>query len=425
MSYFLLPQIKRYNLKTDNFSSTISCQFLQEEENHQIVINKTLYKYLSSIKMQIEKCSIEWDKYKKYSNTYEYINTIIPNSSQSICILKPLSRSFYKMIEICNLMNIMPLLPSICNSFHLAEGPGGFIEAFVYLRNQSKDMYYGMTLLDNQDDNVPGWKKSSNFLLKNKNVIIETGIDKKGDLMNPENLQGCYNKYKGTMNLITGDGGFDFSVDFNNQEQNTSKLLFSQIAFAIAMQKEKGIFIIKFFDTFTKISIDLLYLLSILYDQVYFIKPHTSRQANSEKYIVCKGFLLNNVEDIVNRMFKIMQQFSSNNSLISLFNFELPYFFTKQVEEYNAIFGQCQIENIAFTLNLINNNTTNIHDKLEIIKKNNIGKCINWCQKYNLPYNKHINITNMFLTKKKSAITCGKSFQEREEKEVISRKSSI
>jgi hypothetical protein len=86
----------------------------------------------------------------------------------------------------------------------------------------------------------------------------------------------------------------------------------------------------------------------------------------------------------------------------------LPYFFTKQVEEYNAIFGQQQIENIAFTLNLINNNGTNHminhgpNDKLETIKKNNITKCTNWCIKYNLPYHKSINITNIFLTKKNS-----------------------
>ena len=82
--------------------------------------------------------------------------------------------------------------------------------------------------------------------------------------------------------------------------------MFCQIAFAIAMQKEKGTFIIKFFDTFTKMSIDLLYLLSIVYEQVYFVKPHTSRKANSEKYIVCKGFLLNNVDDIIKKLYKII-----------------------------------------------------------------------------------------------------------------------
>ena len=33
-------------------------------------------------------------------------------------------------------------------SFHLAEGPGGFIEATNYMRGNSNDLYYGMTLID-------------------------------------------------------------------------------------------------------------------------------------------------------------------------------------------------------------------------------------------------------------------------------------
>ena len=46
-------------------------------------------------------------------------------------------------------------------------GPGGFIEALSFLRNNINDSYVGMTLIDN-DVNVPGWKKSSAFLEKHK-----------------------------------------------------------------------------------------------------------------------------------------------------------------------------------------------------------------------------------------------------------------
>ena len=37
-------------------------------------------------------------------------------------------------------------------------------------------------------------------------------------------------------------------------------------------------------------------------------------------------------------------------------------------------------------------------DKLDTIKKNNIQKCIQWCTKYKLPYNKNIQQLNAFLT---------------------------
>ena len=42
------------------------------------------------------------------------------------------------------------------------------------------------------------------------------------------------------MEIITADGGFDFSHDFSNQEINIANLLFAQIAFAIIMQKKNG-----------------------------------------------------------------------------------------------------------------------------------------------------------------------------------------
>ena len=37
------------------------------------------------------------------------------------------------------------------------------------------------------------------------------------------NLLYCFEKYGNSMDLITGDGGFDFSIDFNKQETISSK----------------------------------------------------------------------------------------------------------------------------------------------------------------------------------------------------------
>ena len=42
--------------------------------------------------------------------------------------------------------------------------------------------------------------------------------------------------------------GFDFSVDFNQQEKMSAKLIFAQICYALIMQKKGGHFILKFFD---------------------------------------------------------------------------------------------------------------------------------------------------------------------------------
>ena len=363
-----------------------------------ILINKTLYKYLSSIKEQIDCRLEEWDKYKKCTNPYEYIHSLIPNTKQSISTLKPISRSFFKMIEICHTLSLMELLPPVCKTFHLAEGPGGFIEAMTYMRKNKQDTYYGMTLIDETNQNVPGWRKSKYFLINNPNVIIETGVEgSNGDLMKPENLRYCYDKYNGKMDLITGDGGFDFSFQYPQQEQISMKLILCQIGFAIAMQKQGGSFILKVYDTFTRFSLDLLFLLANLYDQVSIIKPNTSRFANSEKYVVCKGFRNSNTLDIVKQFYKILQ--NPEPIMDSLFDFALPYLFTNKIEEFNAILGQQQIDTIVSTIYLIDNN--NKYDKIEHMKKKNIQKCIAWCQKYAIPYNNTVQSNNLFILNRK------------------------
>ena len=59
--------------------------------------------------------------------------------------------------------------------------------------------------------------------------------------------------------------------------------------------------------------------------------------------------------------------------------------FTSKMEEINSILGQQQIENIHYTLSLIDNKHK--QEKIDSIIKNNIQKCMNWCSKNNVPYN--------------------------------------
>jgi len=394
MTSFILPVIPLNN----NLIHSILPQYTIDKQAIPC-INKTLLSYLNTVKTEIDNRQLEWDKYKKYTNPYEYIHTPVPNSQQSVCKLKPLSRSYYKMIEMFTMMNIHETLSDGCKTFHLAEGPGGFIEAICNIRQNHKDTYYGMTLINNDDMSIPGWNKSKLFLHNNDNVIIEKGYDGTGNLMNHNNLKDCYLKYHGEMELVTGDGGFDFSIDFNSQESVSAKLIFCQIAFAIAVQKKGGTFILKFFDVFTQISVDLIYLLSQLYENIYFVKPNTSRYANSEKYIVCKEFRLEDTEGLIKYFYKIFQNFSNEpDIMVRLFNIEIPIYFKVAIEEINAIIGQQQIESISNTLNLIDNNK---FDRLETMKKNNIQKCITWCTKYKVPYHKVISQTNIFLNRNK------------------------
>ena len=391
MTFFLLPRTSNILYKHIDFADTDSTDSIPDS-----VVSQSIAYYLYKIKERITSKERQWDTYKKYTNPYEYIHTVVPLKKKSVSKYKPLSRSYFKMIEIMNTFHMNYLEP--IHSFHLAEGPGGFIEALVKSRNCKEDTYIGMTLLDENknNSNIPGWKKSELFLKSNPNVFLENGKDQTGNILSLKNFEYIVEKYHSKMDLITADGGFDFSIDFNLQECSIGKLLFAQVAYAICLQKYKGKFILKVFDCFMQHTIDILYILSSFYEKVYIMKPQTSRYANSEKYIVCIGFLCDNYEEVYPYLVKCFEKMlESQTNPLRFLNIDISYLFIKKIEEYNAIFGQKQIQTINYTLSLIETKTK--LDKIESLIKINIQKSMDWCNKYSVPYNILNTPTNIFL----------------------------
>lgn len=374
MRYFNLPNNNIIN-KND---------IIIRYDNNNPVICHSLINYLTKSKNKINTHIELWDSYKKYTNTYEFIQTHIPTLKMSISKFKPLSRSYFKMIEILNTFKILEPYSSPIQSFHLAEGPGGFIEALAYLRKNKNDKYIGITLVG-KDNSIPNWNKCKDIIKRYNNIYLEFGQDKTGDILSPDNLKYCFEKYGNQMDLITGDGGFDFSMDFNNQEVLASNLIFAEICFAILLQKKGGTFILKYFDIFHQSSIDLLYILNSFYNSVVISKLCTSRSANSEKYIICKNFKYNSTSDFFDVFYNI---FLNNNlrekNITNYLNISIPYIFINKIEEINCLMGQSQIENINNTIDLLNSKSK---EKIENLKQKNIAKCIEWCIKNSVPYN--------------------------------------
>lgn len=375
---------------------------------HDRLISHTLHMHLCEMKEQIKECGDDtWDTIKKYTNPFEFIHTAIPNSKfYTVSKLRPLSRSFYKLIELYSTFFNELHEPRSMTSFHLAEGPGGFIEALIHIRSKlasstihcQNDVHYGMTLL-NVDASCPGWKKSKGFLELHRNrVCIETGADGTGNIISSSNFEHCASKYQNSCHLITADGGFDFSCDFNNQETMVLRLLIAEMGFALALQQQGGHFILKMFDTFTKPTIDVIYILCNFYQEVYVSKPCTSRYANSERYIVCKHFKPRTTDGLLPQliaMFRQLEDIPPNATITSLLPMEHDAHFLNKLEECNAIIGQQQMETINATINLILNRSH--ADKLESMKRQNIMKCISWCDKHCIPYNRIMQNSNIFL----------------------------
>ena len=502
-NYFLLPQIDIILGPSNNYAP-LELSILQSSEN-KVYLSSSIYAHLCDIKQQIEKYQDTWDNIKKFTNPYEYIHSNITGNKTNISKLRPLSRSFYKMIEIIKNNSILSQYHDTISqkpdnkmgitTFHLAEGPGGFIEAISYLRGleyqhhvtesnasimatttneisdsttvtlpssppiqilkrntefhdeymkeqeylkvsrrifesqketartggptpaavYGNDRYYGMTLV-NDDPICPGWKKTRTFLESHPNVIIENGADKTGNLISLENYLYCSDKYKNKMDIVTADGGFDFSVDFNQQESMATQLILCEVFYAVSMQKQGGSFILKIFDVFHKSTVDILYILSYYYKHVSIMKPYTSRIANSEKYVICQGFKMSDSTQIIQQfacIFPSLLQFTEDcdcksdktdcvgkQVLSSLLPFEHDLYFLNRIEEMNAMVSFQQIENITSTLSIITNHRN--AEKLEQYKRANVNKCIAWCEKYEIPHNAHhacFQTTNIFLHK--------------------------
>lgn len=394
MTYYLLPK--------NPFLIHKYIDYIEADTPPSAIISNSLSAYLSDIKKKIDQREKDWDIFKKYTNPYEYVHSAVPYKKISIAKTKPLSRSFFKMVEIIQTFQLAQE-PHAINTFHLAEGPGGFIEAVSTLRKNKKDIYIGMTLLDAQNDpNIPGWKKTNTFLKQNPNVYLEHGLDGTGNILSIQNLNGCKESYGSSIEFITADGGFDFSLDFNKQEVTIAQLLFAQVCYAVTMQKKGGTFVLKVFDCFMQHTMDILCILSSFYDKVYITKPNTSRYANSEKYIVCKNFLMPTCQrffPFIHRAFEKMTNLHTTSSPLYVhrfLNIPIPLCFVTKLEEYNAILGQQQIENIHYTILLIDNKHN--QDKIDTLIKINVQKSMQWCVKHNLLHNIIVMNTNTFMT---------------------------
>lgn len=390
MTYYQLPTTYQ------NIYKHLDC--VKSSKTPEPVISNSLSYYLYEIKGKLEQKERDWDIFKKYTNPFEYIHTVVPFKKRCVSKYRPLSRSFFKMIEMINTFQLHYDSKPI-KTFHLAEGPGGFIEAIAETRKCPHDYYVGMTILDDDDPNIPAWKKTEHFLREHRNVFIEAGADKTGNILSVENFKYCKEKYGSTMDLMTADGGFDFSMDFNSQEIHISKLLFAQVSYALVMQKSGGTFILKIFDCFMNHTIDVLHILSAFYDKVFIMKPRTSRYANSEKYVVCKGFKFGDSKSFYPYLIRAFEKMMlapppgmEELSIQRFLNIPASYYLLKKVEEYNAIFGQQQIENIHYTISLIENKHK--QEKIDTLIRLNVQKCIHWCLKNSVPFHQLGSIQN-------------------------------
>lgn len=309
----------------------------------------------------------KWDIAKKYANEYEFIFSF---NNDGVTKLVPISRSYFKMIEIILDNNVMFSVTDIRVAC-VCEGPGGFVQALNDLCIQHNVYAHPIDCISliSDDKKIPSWK-----LHNVDNYNIHKGIDGTGNIYNIENIEHfVQNVGKNTCYIVTADGGFDFSKDFNSQEKDFLLLLLCEIFICLNIQREGGCFIVKVFDLFDDKTICMISFLRMFYTEIIFHKPKTSRPANSEKYIVCKNF----IKTHKNLLSSLRTYIIDKNTNIKEIIQENVYVDTyRHICIYNKMFVKNQMYYIEKTLNLIKTS--------RFVKNDNIKFCIEWCKKYNV-----------------------------------------
>lgn len=138
---------------------------LESVTKNKIIIFKNSNNLISDKKKEIDNEEIQkyWDKMKKIGNPFELIYTSYnkKRKNDSISLYSPISRSYFKLWEIFYNFDLFNNKNKNINFVHLAEGPGGFMEASINysnLRNFTNCSYWGITLKPN-DEYVPDWNK--------------------------------------------------------------------------------------------------------------------------------------------------------------------------------------------------------------------------------------------------------------------------
>jgi hypothetical protein len=193
-----------------------------------------------------------------------------------------------------------------------------------------------------------------------------------------------------------------FKFDFIFYETNPSNYFISLIKTIIIILRNQnicGTSVIKIGDIFHKPVLDILYLLSSLYEKVYICKPNTNNIVTFDRYIVCKNFLYdeqsnNYLKFNYLKLIVFLKRLEDKN-IVSILDFEIPYFFKNKIDDLNIIIGQQQLEALDQIISIYKNKNKN--DKIESVKKGNIQKSVSWCEKYKIPCNKFTEKINIFL----------------------------
>jgi len=362
MSYYLFP---KGNI---DISKDISISFATQEKNKNRIdidtcLSPSLVFYLQELQEEVQeqgfselqRCVFPFQKgiFEKYSH-YHAI--------------------FFEIIEMVQTMHLNHYLDMISKNttlsmFSFEEEKNGGISAIKTIREPYKRITYEKH------------KTNHNHLhlhLPYKDNYFFTETETEYSLQSFRNI---YFNYGSKMHVIIAD----------STKCKTIQEKIVQLSMILCIQARKGILFWKVGDTHSEILLDIFVFLSSFYEKTYFIKPVIMDISRSEKYIVCKGFTLENAYTIYPVLYRMISTMkfgedvssdsdSTEKEIKRLLSKPIPHFFVSKLEEINYMFGQAQLEQLHYLSVLMSHKYK--HEKIQNIAKINAQKTQEWFVKH-------------------------------------------
>lgn len=334
MIYYLFPraciQVNPQNVSIQYPSITRSKEKGNQIPIQEIGVSFSLRKYMEEINHVTENLK-SWNY--QVSHPYSYI--------VEVSKIKHVSFIFYELLELYHLLNLSWDKSTKMRTLHIGHEANTSIHFCQYIRKHEQ----------NKDENYSVYPVN----------YTSTTIDY------------YFQEKKHTMDLVIC-GASRFSTEYENAVE-----LLTQICLAIISQRRKGTCIIKYGDTFSLLSLDIVALISHFYEKTYFLKPSVCNLSTGEKYIVCKNYLYDDLSEKKYTTLKTLfcSSITKNNLKVErIIHDTIPLFISSKLEEINSIFGQSRLEHIQYLLTHRENWNT------EKMKQDGMQKSKEWCAKY-------------------------------------------
>ncbi len=360
MSYYVLPRLNityefspRVNSGLDKLQPYISNSLIHYTSETHKLLEKQIHLDSSNITL---KTSIQ------LVHNYDFLFSPISGLDIPVSVIKPQHSVYFDIIELYQTLKIGECL--CINPYILACGKNckSAVDALLY--HCEGEAHY--KLLDQ-------YNSTNNLWLLGK---LTTNME-------------YYERFEHAEKIISSCDLIYFEEnDKSFSDVNDYVLYLIKAILVINMyQSRDGCAIIKINTIYYKPIIELLYILSSMYLKIYIMKPNTSNVMLDERYIVCKSFATSN-KYIINELHNLymeLRKVKFEVNINSILKNKLHCHFLNKIEESNVIIGQQKLDAYTQINNLLK--SKNKMEKIEILQKHNIQRCIYWCDKHNIPYN--------------------------------------